>query len=346
MHRTRIVRVGTVPIGGDEPISIQSMWKERLDRIDPNLLRRIEKLSDLGCDLLRFAVPDLETAEVLGKLSREVAMPLIADIHFDYKIALRCMDFTIAKIRINPGNIGAPWKVKEVIQKAKDRGLPLRIGVNAGSLPRKLREEKDVASAMVKAAEQELEILSSLDFHNVIFSLKSSGIESTISANLAFASKYDYPLHLGITEAGPLIPGIVRNTIGLHRLLQAGLGNTVRISLSEEPESEIMAAREILAAENKYNRGVKIIACPKCGRSSFDVHSFLQEAGEFLYSVKKNITVAIMGCVVNGPEEARHVDIGITGAGKEVIIFKHGAIIHKIRPEKAFETFKEEIENL
>ena len=249
-------------------------------------------------------------------------------------------------MRINPGNIGAKWKVEEVIKAAKDIETAIRVGINAGSLPYSLRNEKDRAAALVKAAESEIEILAKLDFSSVLFSLKSSDIESTVKANEAFASEYDFPLHLGVTEAGPLVPGIVKSTLAFSRLLKEGIGSTIRVSLSDTPEMEVIAGREILANLDLRTKGVKIVSCPRCGRTGFDVHWFLKEVDTFLYSMTKDISVAIMGCEVNGPGEAKHADIGITGSGDSIVIFRHGKVARRIKKEEAVSAFREELEKL
>jgi (E)-4-hydroxy-3-methylbut-2-enyl-diphosphate synthase len=348
--------VEAVDLGGDFPVVIQTMWKDRLCFSDLEgeageaVRRRIAGLRAMGCGLLRFAVPDIEAAEVLGTLAAQVSIPLVADIHFDYKIALRCLDFPIAKIRINPGNIGSRDKVEQVLSKAQAKGVPIRIGVNAGSLPQDLREKvdgggMDRALALVEAAERELAIFKEFDFPDVIVSMKASSVAETIKANRLLASRNNVLLHIGVTEAGPLIAGVVRNTAALIALLNEGIGDTIRVSLSDTMENEVIAAREILGAAADFaaagelssaartgicGHGVKIISCPRCGRHSFDTHGFTARHLERLYALDKNITVAIMGCVVNGPGEARHADLGITGAGNKVLIFRHGEIIRTL----------------
>ncbi len=337
-------------MGGSWPVSIQTMWKSALDFHETGeferTLSRIDNIAELGCDVVRFAVPDADTAESLGRLARESSMPLVADIHFDWKLALRCMDFPIAKVRINPGNIGARWKVAEVVAKAKGTGTSIRIGVNAGSLPEDLRQTADRASAVVEAAERELAVFDELDFANVLVSMKVSDVEETITANRLFASRHDIPLHLGVTEAGPLIPGIVRNTAALVPLLHEGIGATIRVSLSDSMESEVMAAREILSCAGMRPQGVKIVSCPRCGRAGFDTHEFTRRWAPRLYALKMDIVVAIMGCAVNGPGEARHADLGITGAGDKIIIFRRGEVVRTVLHDAADEAFARELEAL
>lgn len=347
MSRTRAVRAGSLVIGGGFPVSVQTMWKTPvgIDELAP-VAAELERLAAAGCDLVRFAVPDPAAAEAVGELSRRTAMPVAADIHFDHALALRCLDFPIAKIRINPGTLGAAWKVREVVGKAADRGVALRVGVNAGSLPRTLEREGDVAGAMVKAAEEELELLERLSFRDAVVSLKSSDVGETIEANLRFARAHDNPLHLGVTEAGPLIPGIVRSTVGIGSLLEKGLGDTIRVSLSASAMDEVAAGCEILRTFGKRPKGVTLISCPRCGRTTFDVQNFIEHVSKFIPETKKSFAVAVMGCAVNGPGEARKADLGITGAGKMAIVFKRGIIVRRVPYESALQAFREEFDVL
>jgi (E)-4-hydroxy-3-methylbut-2-enyl-diphosphate synthase len=302
-------------------------------------------LEDLGCDILRFAVPDIESAEIVGKLAERVSLPLVADIHFDHKIALRCLDFPIAKIRINPGNIGRKDHIEKVLNKASEKNIPIRIGVNAGSLPKDLKN-LDHSEALVIAAERELDIFKEFGFSNVIVSMKASSISDNIKANRLLAERTDIPLHIGVTEAGPLVAGVVRNTIALYELLKDGIGDTIRVSLSDTMENEVIAGREILGALGKGNEGITIISCPKCGRNSFDTHAFTEKWRDKLYSLKKSATIAIMGCAVNGPGEAKNADLGITGVGNKVLLFSHGEIIKTIDAKEADEAFAEALEEI
>jgi (E)-4-hydroxy-3-methylbut-2-enyl-diphosphate synthase len=311
----------------------------------------------MGCGLLRFAVPDLEAAEIVGNLASRVRMPLTADIHFDYRIALRCLDFPIAKIRINPGNIGSREKVEKVLSASAAKGRPIRLGVNGGSLPRDLREQTDrgdlsVPEALAAAAERELEVCREFGFTNVLVSMKASSVADTIAANRLLAERTDAPLHIGVTEAGPLIAGVVRNTAALHTLLAEGIGDTIRVSLSDTMEKEIIAGREILGAvadstgNSRDRKGVVLVSCPRCGRNGFDTHGFIRRWQDTLYSLDKNVTIAIMGCVVNGPGEARHADLGVTGAGEKVLLFRHGEVIKTIDAKDADGAFREALEEL
>jgi (E)-4-hydroxy-3-methylbut-2-enyl-diphosphate synthase len=361
--------VRAVQIGGGFPVVIQTMWKDRLcfDDLEGAALR-IEKLAAMGCGLLRFAVPDIQSAEVLGRLAEMSSMPLVADIHFDYKIALRCMDFPIAKIRINPGNIGGREKSRVVLEKAAARKIPIRIGVNAGSLPPDLRARvnatgmdadmdvagMDAAGALAQAAEREMAVFDEFGFSDFLVSMKASGIADTIKANRILANRTDAPLHVGVTEAGPLTAGVARNTAALLTLLTEGIGDTIRVSLSDTMENEVIAGREILAAtaelapENTRLKraGVKIVSCPRCGRHGFDTHGFTNRWMPKLYALDKDITAAVMGCEVNGPHEAKHADLGITGAGDKVLIFKRGKIIKTISADEADIAFEEELSKL
>ncbi len=344
---TRAVKAGRLIIGGGFPVSVQTMWKSpiRIAELDATI-SELARLEGLGCDLVRFAVPDREAAEAVGALSRGSSMPVVADIHFDHTLALRCLDFPIAKIRINPGTLGAEWKIREVVGKAADKGVALRIGVNAGSLPRSLEGEGDRAEAMVKAAEEELDILERLSFRDVVFSLKSSDIGETIRANVRFSRDHDHPLHLGVTEAGPLIPGIVRSTAGIGNLLEQGIGETIRVSLSAPAIDEVIAGVEILKATGLRSECVTIVSCPTCGRTTFDVQKFVEKVSILVHSTKKPITIAVMGCPVNGPGEARKADLGITGAGKMAIVFKKGTIVRRVTYDQALEAFREEFETI
>ncbi|HEY9055392.1 MAG TPA: (E)-4-hydroxy-3-methylbut-2-enyl-diphosphate synthase [Rectinemataceae bacterium] len=350
-HRSRVVKAGSLLMGGDWPVSIQTMWKFPLPAFsgqgDPALapiLERIASLKALGCDILRFAVPDEQSAESLGLLSRLGSLPLVADIHFDWRIALRCMDFPIAKLRINPGNIGARWKTAEVVSKAAANGIALRIGVNSGSLPTDLRDEPDLVSACIRAAEREIEEFEALGFRDYVVSMKLNEPTQVEQANRLFSKDHDCPLHLGVTEAGPLIAGVARNAAALVPLLRDGIGSTLRVSLSDSMESEVLAGREILGCAGTGKKGARIVSCPRCGRTSFDTHDFVRRWSERLYSLDLPLEVAVMGCVVNGPGEARHADIGITGAGDSVLVFRKGQIVSRVPIGQADQAFQAEID--
>lgn len=341
---TRVVMVGSIPVGGEHRQPVQTMWKEPLHGLDiERALDTIRRLSALGCGILRFSVPDMHSADALGALSKACGMPLVADIHFDWRLALRCLDYPIAKIRVNPGNLGATWKLKEVATKAADKGVPIRIGVNSGSMPKDLEGLPDRAEALVQAAERELAALDELGFTQVIVSMKASGVDDTLRCNRAFAAKHDIPLHIGVTEAGPLVQGCVRSGVAMHALLSEGIGDTIRVSLSAAMEDEVLAGREIVALASGRRDGADIVSCPRCGRATFDTHAFTERWRERIYGIRKPLTVAVMGCVVNGPGEGKHADLGICGAGDKVLIFKHGQIIRTCEAKDADTVFGEEL---
>lgn len=339
-------KVKKVSVGGGSAISVQSMWKKSLKGANAKTLNKIaqslSELEFLGLQIMRFAVPDLESAELLKKLSLLTSVPLIADIHFDYKLALACMDGNLGGVRINPGNIGGAKKVKAVVEKAKATETPLRIGVNSGSLPKDLNKLPK-HEALVKASEREMELFEDLGFSNYAVSLKSSDVETTVQANKLFVKKYKAPLHLGITEAGPAIAGTIKSAIGFYRLLSEGIGDTIRVSLSDTCEKEVIAGVEILRACGKLTEGVKIISCPRCGRNGFDVHGFLKRWQTDLYKLNKNVKIAIMGCAVNGPGEAKQADLGITGGENFAVIFKQGKVVQNLKLDNLTATEKNKI---
>lgn len=338
---SRTVSAGSLAIGGSAPVSIQTMWKRALPKDDELLLEKLRTYATLGCELIRFAVPDETDARRLAAIADRSPLPVVADIHFDHKLALIALD-GVQKVRINPGNIGADWKVREVLAKAEEKGVPIRVGINGGSLPLDLRD-MDQAEGMLRAAEREIELLERARFRQAVFSLKSSSAKTTMEVNRRFAAAYDYPLHLGVTEAGPRIAGIVKNSHALCTLLEEGIGSTIRVSLSAPEEDEIIAGREILKEAGLRKGGVDIVSCPRCGRSRFPVHEIVSELQEELYQISASLTVAVMGCVVNGPEEARHADFGITGAGEEAVIFKRGELLRKVSLHEAKEVLREEL---
>jgi (E)-4-hydroxy-3-methylbut-2-enyl-diphosphate synthase len=347
MSTSRIVQVGSVHMGGPTPVSIQTMWDKPVTVVDDLLIQSMNNLSRKGCDLIRFALPNIQSVRQLSPLLHKTTMPLVGDIHFDYKIALEAINAGFHKIRINPGNIGESWKVEEIIAAAADRGTVIRIGANEGSLKTKGEWSPEARSRrLVQAAEDNLEIFERKGFKDIVVSLKSSDIEVTYLSNKEFRQQYDYPLHLGITEAGPLIPAIVKSTLGLSDLLREGIGETVRISISDKPEYEILAAAELLTNLGLKKGRIRIISCPKCGRTSFDTHAFLESVKEELNTLPLEASVAVMGCSVNGPGEASHADLGITGNGKQVLIFKQGKIVRREDICSAKEAFLEELEQL
>lgn len=331
------------------------MWKESIRALSPNalssILKRLDLLSSLGCDIVRFAVPDMLSATSLLQIASKTCVPLVADIHFDYKLALECLKGNIAAIRINPGNIGAREKVELVLDACKAQNIPIRIGVNSGSLPQdiaKMVTEKKFtrAKGLVMTAFRECEVFDDLNFRDYVVSMKASSVDETVEAARLFATSSDIPLHIGVTEAGPMVQGIVKSSIAFSRLLEDNIGSTFRVSLSDTPENEVLAGRAILDVCHKRRGGVNLVSCPRCGRDGFDVHGFVSKWQQKLYSMNKDITVAVMGCVVNGPGEAKYADIGITGTGNKVLIFKKGKIIRTIEAKDADNVFEEELNSL
>lgn len=341
-------------IGGDAPVTLQTMWKDSIVDVHSNnekldlILKQINSLSLLGCDIIRFAVPDMDSAKSLVRIAENTEMPLVADIHFDYRLALECLKGNVAAIRINPGNIGSVENTEKVVNAAREKGAAIRIGINSGSLPKEFQAliaegKMSRAQGICETAVREAEVFDRLNFDQVVVSMKSSSVTETIESNRFFASKYDIPLHLGVTEAGPLIGGVVKSSIAFSTLLSEGIGNTIRVSLSSAPENEVIAGLEILKECGKRSGGVKIVSCPRCGRIGFDVHGFVDRWQNELLSMKKDITVAVMGCVVNGPGEGKHADLGIAGAQDKVIIFKKGKIVQTIDPKDADNAFREQL---
>lgn len=344
-------------IGGNNPVSVQTMWKDGIVDVCENpskldsILKEIYNLQMLGCDIIRFAVPDIPSAKSLCEIAARTSMPLVADIHFDYKLALECLKGNVAKIRINPGNIGSFENTKTVVENCRDKGVAIRIGINSGSLPRDLQDQIAVgkisrAQGLCETAVREAEIFDKLNFDQYIVSMKSSDVQETIECNEFYAKKYNNPLHLGVTEAGPLIGGVVKSSIAFSKLLNEGIGDTIRVSLSSLAENEVIAGVNILKECGKRTGGVTLVSCPRCGRIGFDVHAFVDRWQNKLLSMKKDITVAVMGCVVNGPGEGKHADIGIAGGKDKVIIFKKGEIVRTIDAKDADKVFEEELNSL
>ncbi len=346
-----------IKIGGKNPVTIQTMWKDTIVDVAENpeklqsILKQINSLKSLGCDIIRFAVPDMQSAKSLCLIQKNTDVPLVADIHFDYKLALACLESPVAAIRINPGNIGDFEKVKAVVEGCKEKQVAIRIGVNSGSLPRDLAElveknELSRADALAKTALRECESFKKLNFENYVVSMKASSVQETIEANEAFARISNAPLHIGVTEAGPLISGVVKSTMAFTHLLKEGIGSTIRVSLSSSPENEVIAGREILHECGLRKGGVTLISCPRCGRIGFDVHAFVDRWQKELLSLKKDVTIAVMGCVVNGPGEGKHADLGIAGGGDKAILFKKGKIIRTIEAKNVDIEFRKELESL
>ena len=341
---TRKIKVGNVQIGGQNKVIIQSMCNTKTKDIKSTVEQIIE-LEKAGCEIIRVACLDIEDAKAIKEIKKQIHIPIVADIHFDYKIALQAIESGVDKIRINPGNIGDEEKVKKVVEGCREHNIPIRIGVNAGSLEKDLLEKygKPTAEAMVESAKRHVEILEKLEFYDIAISLKASNLDLCIEAYEKAAKEFPYPLHLGITEAGTEFSGTIKSSIGLGVLLREGIGDTLRVSLSDDPIKEIKVAKEILKDCNLYKGVPTLVACPTCGRTQIDLIPIAKEVEEFLQTINSNITVAVMGCAVNGPGEAREADIGIAGGIKEGLLFKKGKIIKKVPQEKIVEVLKKEI---
>lgn len=341
---TRKVMVGNVQIGGQNKVVIQSMCNTKTKDVDATV-KQILDLEKVGCEIIRVACLDMEDAKAIKSIKEKIHIPIVADIHFDYKIALEAIKSGVDKVRINPGNIGSEEKVKAVVDKCKENHIPIRIGVNAGSLEKDLLEKygKPTAEAMVESARRHVEILEKLNFKDYLISLKASNLDLCIKSYELASKEFDCPLHLGITEAGTEFSGTIKSSIGLGVMLREGIGDTVRVSLSDDPVKEIKVAKEILKDCNLYKKTPTLIACPTCGRTQIDLIPIAKEVEKFLQTIESDITVAVMGCVVNGPGEAREADIGIAGGINEGMLFKKGRTIKKVPQEKIVETLKEEI---
>jgi (E)-4-hydroxy-3-methylbut-2-enyl-diphosphate synthase len=343
--KTKTIYVGKVPIGGKNPIAVQSMTKTDTADIK-STIKQIKSLEALGCEIIRLAVPDMNAVKAFGKIKKSISIPMIADIHFDWRLALEAIREGADGLRINPGNIGAKWKIKEVVTAAKERGIPIRVGVNAGSLEKELLRKygHPKPEALVESAGRHIEILEELSFTNIKVSLKASEVLKTIEAYRLFSERYNYPLHIGVSEAGPPSRGIVKSSVGLGILLSEGIGDTIRVSLTAEPEEEVRVAYEILRSLGLRKRGVDIISCPTCGRCKIDLKGLAIKVEKRLRDVDKPMTIAVMGCVVNGPGEAREADFGIAGGKGRGILFKKGKILKKLREEELLAALLKEIE--
>lgn len=344
---TREVKVKDITIGGTSEVVIQSMTNTDTRDVEKTL-DQINKLVSEGCQMVRCAVPDMEACEALKEITRKSSVPIVADIHFDYRLALKAIDNGVAKLRINPGNIGSIDRVKEVVEKAKANGIPIRIGVNSGSLEKDIleRDGRPTAKGLVESALRHVKILEDLNFYDMVISIKSSDVPMMIEAYRLMSEKCNYPLHLGVTESGTKFKGTIKSSIGIGTLLAEGIGNTIRVSLTSDPVEEISVAKEILKALGYRKEGIEFVSCPTCGRTEINLIKIAEEVENRLKGLNKNIKVAVMGCVVNGPGEAREADIGIAGGKGVGIIFKKGEIIKKVKEEDLVEELIKEIESL
>ncbi|PHV71778.1 4-hydroxy-3-methylbut-2-en-1-yl diphosphate synthase [Sporanaerobium hydrogeniformans] len=346
-EQTRIIKIKDKLIGGGHPVAIQSMTNTKTEDVEATV-EQILELEEAGCEIVRVAVPHKAAAEAIDKIVSRIHIPLVADIHFDYKLALLAIENGVNKLRINPGNIGGRERVVAVVEKAKAYHIPLRIGVNSGSIEKSIIDKCGGvnAEAMLLGAKSHIDILEALDFQDIVVSLKASNVPLALKAYTTFAEHYNYPLHVGITESGTQYKGTIKSSVGLGAILSQGIGDTVRVSLSDDPVKEIECAKAVLQSLELRQFGPEIISCPTCGRTQVNLIGLAQKVEEATKHLKKDIKIAVMGCAVNGPGEAREADIGIAGGKGEGLIFKKGQIIKKVREEELFETFMKEIENL
>ncbi|SDF24973.1 4-hydroxy-3-methylbut-2-en-1-yl diphosphate synthase [Thermoanaerobacter thermohydrosulfuricus] len=344
---TREVKIGNKKIGGNNPILVQSMTNTDTHDIEKTI-EQIKRLEAEGCDIIRVAVPDMEAAEAIKEIKKNINIPLVADIHFDYRLAIKSIENGADKIRINPGNIGREENIKKVVEIAKEKGIPIRIGVNSGSLEKEiLHKYKGVtAEAVVESALKNVLILEKLGFYDIVISLKTPNVPLTIEAYKLASSKVDYPLHVGITEAGTIEAGTIKSAIGIGTLLYLGIGDTIRVSLTGDPVHEVRVGRQILRSLGLLKEGVEIISCPTCGRTKIDLIRLAEEVEKRTRNIKKPLKVAVMGCAVNGPGEAKEADIGIAGGDGEGVIFKKGKVYKKVKEEELVEELMKEIEKL
>ncbi len=341
------VKAGDVLIGNGAPVTIQSMLNTRADDIKGSVLQA-KRLEDAGCQIIRAAIPDMDAVRLIPAIKEAVSIPLVADIHFDYKLALEAVYAGIDKIRINPGNIGDEDRVKQVAQACKAHNIPIRIGVNSGSLEKEILKKygHPTAQALCDSALYHASLLEKFDFNDIVLSMKSSDVATMVKAYEIADASCEYPLHLGVTEAGTTRMGIIKSSAGIGSLLLHGIGDTIRISLTADPVEEIYAAKDLLKAIGLKKDGITFVSCPTCGRTKIDLIGLAEEAQERLKNCDKNIKVAIMGCVVNGPGEAKEADIGIAGGDKEGLVFKKGEILYKVPEDKLIDALIEEIDKL
>jgi (E)-4-hydroxy-3-methylbut-2-enyl-diphosphate synthase len=345
--RTRKVWVGNIAIGGAAPVSVQSMTKTDTRDVAATV-RQVRRLERAGCEIIRVAVPDTEAASALPKIKKGIKIPLVADVHFDYRLALKAIDAGVDKLRINPGNIRADWKVREVVKAAKERKIPIRVGVNAGSLPRDLRKKYKVATptALVEAAVRQVRILEDLDFGKIVIALKSFDVPTTVEAYKLMSKKKKYPLHVGITEAGLPVAGSIRSALGIGILLASGIGDTIRVSLTGDPVQEVAVGYEILKSLDLREHGPIIISCPTCGRCEIDIISMTKKVERAVRDFDAPLKIAVMGCVVNGPGEAKDADVGIAGGKGYGLLFRKGKIIGKVKEKSLIDALLDIVHDL
>ncbi len=351
-NETRVVRAGNVYIGGGNRISVQSMTNTDTRDVK-STVRQIRILEEAGCDIVRVAVPDMEAAIAVKEIKKQINIPLVSDIHFDYRLALECIRNGVDKVRINPGNIGDRDRVEQVVKAAKERNLPIRIGINSGSLDKRIKEKYGLSKeALVESAMEHVKILESLDFYDIVISLKSTNLKLCIDSYMLMANMRNYPLHVGVTEAGTFLSGTIKSSAGIGAILMQGIGDTIRVSLTGDPVREIEVGKSLLAALELGGRNFTFISCPTCGRTELDLTGIAEKVEKALYEmdrkgeIKKHITVAVMGCAVNGPGEASHADIGIAGGRNEALLFSNGKIVGKLQGDSIAEQFIQKIREL
>ncbi len=347
-RRTNVpVKIGNLILGSHYPVVVQTMWDRPLNEIDSAVVARIQHLEQAGCRMLRFSILDTDDIATVLRLRAYTNMPLVADIHFNYRLAVAAVEAGFDKIRINPGNIGAVWKTKEIITALSNSECAVRIGINGGSLPAAAQRDPDRPKVMKDLMNDYIELFEIGGIHRIVASIKDSDPRTTYDATLLSAAEHQYPLHLGITEAGPLIPSLVKSAFYLGKLLEKGIGDTLRVSITGSLTDEVRAAREILRLQGSSRQaGVKIISCPRCGRATFDSQWFMEAIQEYLDGIDAPLTVAVMGCSVNGPGEAAHADIAITGLGNKIFIYRKGSIVAETTPDRCIEDFSAELQRV
>lgn len=345
-HITREVKIKDRIIGGTHPIAIQSMTNTKTEDVKATV-EQIHELTEAGCEIIRVAVPTMEAAKALAEIKKQISIPLVADIHFDYKLALAAIENGADKIRINPGNIGAKERIWAVVDAAKERGIPIRVGVNSGSLEKNLIEKYHgvTAQGLVESALDKVKLIEDMGYQNLVISIKSSDVMMCVKAHEIIATKTDYPLHVGITESGTLISGNIKSSIGLSLILNQGIGDTIRVSLTGNPVEEIRSAKLILRTLGIRKGGIEVVSCPTCGRTQIDLIHLANQVEKLVSNYPMNIKVAVMGCVVNGPGEAKEADLGIAGGIGEGLIIRHGEVLRKVKEEELLDELRYELEH-
>lgn len=345
--KTKVISIGNKVIGGGNPILIQSMTNTKTQDVKATIAQ-IQNLSKAGCDIIRCAVPDMEAAKALSEIKKQIDIPLVADIHFDYKLAIAAIEHGADKIRINPGNIGSLDKVRAVVEAAKERDIPIRVGVNSGSLEKPILEKYHgvTAEGLVESALEQVRMIEELGYENLVISIKSSNVMMCVSAHEQIASQTQYPLHVGITEAGTLLAGNIKSAVGLGIILHQGIGDTIRVSLTGDPLEEVKSAQLILKTLGLRESGIEVVSCPTCGRTQIDLIGLANQVEDMVKDIPKNLKVAVMGCVVNGPGEAKEADIGIAGGKGEGLLIRKGEILRKVPEDQLLTALREEIMKL